>query len=46
MIDFSWIAIAIGDVSWVALAFVLGMLARRLGLPPLIGFLAAIFLIN
>ena len=41
--DFSWIAIAIGDVTWVALAFVLGMLARRFGLPPLIGFLAAGF---
>lgn len=44
--DFSWIAIAIGDVTWVALAFVLGMLARYLGLPPLIGFLAAGFILQ
>ena len=44
--DFSWIAIAIGDVTWIALAFVLGMLARFLGLPPLIGFLAAGFVLQ
>ena len=44
--DFSWIAIAVDDVSWVALAFFLGMLARYVGLPPLIGFLATGFLLQ
>ena len=44
--DFQWIAIALGDVAWIALAFVLGLLSRALGLPPLVGFLAAGFLLN
>lgn len=44
--DFDWIAIAISDVSWIALAFALGFLARLVGLPPLIGFLAAGFLLH
>ncbi len=44
--DVEWIAIALGDVSWIALAFLLGFLARGLNLPPLVGFLAAGFLLN
>ena len=44
--DFEWIAIALGDVAWIALAFVLGLLSRAVGLPPLIGFLAAGFVLN
>lgn len=44
--DFAWIANALGDVAWIALAFVLGLLSRAVGLPPLIGFLAAGFLLN
>ena len=31
---------------WIAAAFVLGLLARQLKLPPLVGFLAAGFLLN
>ncbi|MEQ1800748.1 MAG: cation:proton antiporter family protein [Gammaproteobacteria bacterium] len=31
---------------WIAAAFALGLLARQAGLPPLIGFLAAGFLLN
>ncbi len=31
---------------WIAAAFALGLLARQIGLPPLIGFLAAGFLLN
>ena len=31
---------------WIAAAFALGLLARQLGLPPLIGFLGAGFLLN
>ena len=44
--DFQWIAIALGDVVWISLAFGLGLLVRQMGLPPLVGFLAAGFLLN
>ncbi|MYH30661.1 MAG: potassium transporter Kef, partial [Acidobacteria bacterium] len=40
------IAIAVRDVAWIALAFVLGLLSRTVGLPPLVGYLAAGFLLN
>lgn len=44
--DFEWVAIALGDVSWIALAFLLGFLVRMINLPPLVGFLATGFLLN
>ena len=44
--DFQWIAIALGDVVWISIAFVLGLLSRAAGLPPLVGFLATGFLLN
>lgn len=44
--DFEWVAIALGDVAWISLAFLLGFLARAIGLPPMIGFLATGFLLN
>lgn len=44
--DFEWVAIALGDVSWITLAFLLGFLARLINLPPLVGFLATGFLLN
>ena len=44
--DFEWVAIALGDVAWISLAFVLGLMARTIGLPPLVGFLATGFLLN
>ncbi len=44
--DFQWIAIALGDVAWISIAFVLGIASRAVGLPPLVGFLAAGFLLN
>ena len=34
------------DVAWLAIAFVLGFVARGVGLPPLVGFLAAGFTLN
>jgi predicted Kef-type K+ transport protein len=46
MLDFEWVAIGLGDFTWIAVAFVLGFLARGLGLPPLLGFLAAGFLLS
>ena len=44
--DFEWVAIALGDVAWIALAFALGFGARAISLPPLVGFLAAGFVLN
>lgn len=44
--DFEWIAIALGDVTWISLAFVLGFLVRIVNLPPLVGFLATGFVLN
>lgn len=44
--DFEWVAIALGDVSWISLAFLLGFLARLINLPPLVGFLATGFVLN
>ncbi len=44
--DFQWVAIALGDVVWLALAFALGLLSRTVGLPPLVGFLVTGFLLN
>jgi predicted Kef-type K+ transport protein len=44
--DFEWAAIALGDVTWISLAFLLGFLARLVNLPPLVGFLATGFALN
>ncbi len=44
--DFEFIAIALGDVAWIALAFLLGLLSRAAGLPPMVGFLATGFALN
>ncbi|KHF24267.1 potassium transporter Kef [Solemya velum gill symbiont] len=44
--DFQWVAIALGDVAWISLAFVLGFGSRLIGLPPLVGFLATGFVLN
>lgn len=41
-----WLSLEPMDPVWIALALVLGMLARRLGMPALVGFLAAGFLLN
>ena len=44
--DFELIAIALGDVAWISLAFFLGFLAKHIGLPPFVGFLATGFILN
>jgi predicted Kef-type K+ transport protein len=44
--DFNWATIALADVAWISLAFAFGYLSRTAGLPPLVGFLAAGFLLN
>ena len=44
--DFEWVSIALGDVTWVMLAFLFGFLARLVNLPPLVGFLVTGFVLN
>ena len=44
--DFELIAIALDDVAWIAVAFVMGLLSKTVGLPPLVGFLATGFVLN
>ena len=44
--DLGWVSIAVGDVAWISLAFTLGMLAKKIGLPPLVGFLVTGFILN
>lgn len=44
--DFEWIAIAAGDVTWLSLAFLLGFLSSIVKLPPMVGFLLAGFVLN
>ncbi|MEM1434697.1 MAG: cation:proton antiporter [Pseudomonadota bacterium] len=46
MTDFEWIAIGLNEVAWLGLAFGLGLLARSIGLPPLVGYLATGFLLS
>jgi predicted Kef-type K+ transport protein len=44
--DSQWVAIAFSDVVWISLAFTLGICARLVNLPPLVGFLVAGFVLN
>lgn len=44
--DFGLAAIALGDITWILLAFLLGYLAKLVNLPPLVGFLATGFILN
>lgn len=44
--DIEWIAIALSDVAWISLAFSLGLCARFINLPPMLGFLATGFVLN
>lgn len=44
--DIEWVAVGLSDVAWISLAFLLGLLARQVGLPPLVGYLVAGFLLN
>ena len=44
--EFGLVAIALGDLTWLFVAFSAGLLARAIGLPPLVGFLCAGFLLK
>jgi len=45
-LDFTWIAINHISTALIALVFVLGFIAKQIGLPPLIGFLIAGFVMK
>ena len=44
--DFAWVALALNDLLWIGIAFTLGMLAKTVGLPPMVGFLVAGFVLS
>jgi len=44
--EFQSTVVALGDFAWILVAFVTGLISRLIGLPPLVGFLAAGFLLN
>ena len=46
MMDFSWVALALNDFLWIGLTFALGLFAKQIGLPPMVGFLAAGFVLS
>ncbi|MFC3194171.1 cation:proton antiporter [Marinicella sediminis] len=44
--DFAWVALALNDLLWIGVAFAFGLIAKRFGLPPLVGFLIAGFVLS
>jgi predicted Kef-type K+ transport protein len=44
--DVAWVALALNDLLWIGVAFVLGLLSKGVGLPPMVGFLVAGFLLS
>ncbi|MEE4283414.1 MAG: cation:proton antiporter [Pseudomonadales bacterium] len=44
--DFEWLAVGLNDLGWISLAFIFGYAARQIKLPPLVGYLAAGFILQ
>jgi glutathione-regulated potassium-efflux system ancillary protein KefC len=44
--DFAWVALALNDLLWIGTAFLFGLLAKQVGLPPLVGYLVTGFLLG
>lgn len=44
--DFAWVSLALNDFFWIGLSFTLGLISKKIGLPPMVGFLAAGFLLS
>ncbi|TDR18271.1 cation:proton antiporter [Marinicella litoralis] len=44
--DFAWVALALNDLIWIGFAFTLGLVSKKMGLPPMVGFLMAGFLLS
>ena len=44
--DFGWAIEALNSFIWIGLTFLLGLITQKIGLPPLVGFLAAGFILS
>lgn len=44
--DFELVAIALGDILWISLAFLFGFIAKTIKLPPMVGFLLTGFVLS
>ena len=44
--DYEWVALGLDEVAWLTIAFLFGLGARSVGLPPLVGYLGAGFLLG
>jgi predicted Kef-type K+ transport protein len=44
--DLSWIAISLSETSWLLATFLMGLLAYKIGLPPMVGFLGVGFILK
>jgi len=44
--DLSWIVISLSETGWLIATFCLGFIAYKIGLPPMLGFLAVGFILN
>jgi predicted Kef-type K+ transport protein len=45
-LDLSWIAISQAETSWLLITFIMGLVAFKVGLPPMVGFLGVGFMLN
>jgi predicted Kef-type K+ transport protein len=46
MMQTDWLSIDLGDPAWIVMAYVAGLAARTIGLPPLVGYLGTGFLLH
>jgi len=44
--DLSWIVISLSETGWLLATFLLGLMAYKIGLPPMLGFLCVGFILN
>ena len=44
--DLSWIVISLSETGWLLATFLLGLMAYKIGLPPMVGFLGVGFILN
>lgn len=44
--DLSWIVISLSETGWLIATFFLGLMAYKIGLPPMLGFLGVGFILN
>ncbi|MCU7800766.1 MAG: cation:proton antiporter [gamma proteobacterium symbiont of Lucinoma myriamae] len=44
--DLSWLVISLAETGWLFVTFFLGLMAYKIGLPPMLGFLGVGFILN